>query len=312
MSFGDVIRSAASPSSLPFGIGGDANTIWHGDTVVDRVYELSTVDFSVIRSAAAPTNAGGIGGDANTIWHCYSVGPSDALHELSTVDFSVIRSAAPPYSYPEGIGGDANTIWHSDIYSDKIYELDTADFSVIRSAASPRSYPYGVGGDANYIWHCNYNPNTIYELSTVDFSVIRSAASPTGGSAYGIGGDANTIWHCNNEPDKIYELDAETTKTVSGTITSRSGIPLSGATVTIDGNTDTTDAAGQYSITIAPGTYTITAEYSLFKTAAQTLAVSADMTQDLTMYKVESMRKFTGRGASLEGGIGCGMGKRRK
>jgi len=30
--FGDVIRSAASPGTHPFGIGGDANTIWHSDT----------------------------------------------------------------------------------------------------------------------------------------------------------------------------------------------------------------------------------------------------------------------------------------
>jgi len=31
MDFGDVIRYADSPSSIPLGIGGDANTIWHCD-----------------------------------------------------------------------------------------------------------------------------------------------------------------------------------------------------------------------------------------------------------------------------------------
>lgn len=70
-SFGDVLRSAASPSLTPFGIGGDANTIWHCDENVDVVYELSTSDFSVVRSAASPSRAPyGIGGNANTIWHC--------------------------------------------------------------------------------------------------------------------------------------------------------------------------------------------------------------------------------------------------
>ena len=40
MAFGDVQQQAASPSSIPFGIGGDANTIWHNDTSSEKVYEL--------------------------------------------------------------------------------------------------------------------------------------------------------------------------------------------------------------------------------------------------------------------------------
>jgi len=63
------------------GIGGDANTIWHCDFGTDKVYELSTTDFSVIRSAASPGGYGyGIGGDANTIWHCDA--DIDLIYEL--------------------------------------------------------------------------------------------------------------------------------------------------------------------------------------------------------------------------------------
>jgi len=59
-----VIRSAASPYTYPYGIGGDVNVIWHCDDYAEVVYELSTVDFSVIRSAASPDIVpGGIGGE---------------------------------------------------------------------------------------------------------------------------------------------------------------------------------------------------------------------------------------------------------
>ena len=67
MAFGDVSRYASSPSTYPFGIGGDADTIWHCDYDADKVYELSTTDFSVDRSEDSPsTNPSGIGGDADT------------------------------------------------------------------------------------------------------------------------------------------------------------------------------------------------------------------------------------------------------
>jgi len=87
MAFGDIIRQAATGRALPYGVGGDANTIWHCDAMPDQVYELSTVDFSVVRQAASPGVAA---------W-----GPHD-------------------------IGGDANTIWHVDVITDEIYELDAA------------------------------------------------------------------------------------------------------------------------------------------------------------------------------------------
>ncbi len=206
MAFGDVIRFAASPTAKPAGIGGDADTIWHCETLTDRIYELSTTDFSVVRFAAGPVNfATGIGGDANTIWHCDV--DADKVYELSTTDFSVVRSAASPEVQPWGIGGDADTIWHcvSRLAIDKVYELSTTDFSVVRDAAGPFTYPRGIGGDANTIWHSDADKDRLYELSTTDFSVVRFAAPPTT-FPRGIGGGADTIWFCESINGRIYEL----------------------------------------------------------------------------------------------------------
>ena len=239
MAFGDVIRYAASPSNLPYGIGGDANTIWHCDRNESKIYELSTTDFSQVRDAASPSlYPYGIGGDANTIWHCNP--NSDLIYELSTTDFSNLREAASPSSDPYGIGGDANTIWNCDNAADRIYELDVTDFSNLRGAASPAAFPIGIGGDANTIWHCDPNSDLIYELSTTDFSQVRDAASPSL-HPYGIGGDANTIWHCNYIAAKIYELDAALV--VAPTVTTQAADLVEATTAT--GNGNITDNGGE-------------------------------------------------------------------
>ena len=82
---------------------GPYEVIWHCDDDVDKVYELSTIGFGVIRSTYSPEDLPrGIGGDANTIWHCDDC---DKVYELSTADFSVIRSASSPSTRPWGIGG---------------------------------------------------------------------------------------------------------------------------------------------------------------------------------------------------------------
>ena len=54
--------------SLPVAVAG---AIWHcNQNAPSEVYELSTNDFSVVRSASSPGSyALGIGGTANVIWH---------------------------------------------------------------------------------------------------------------------------------------------------------------------------------------------------------------------------------------------------
>lgn len=206
MPIGEIIRWLASPDSVPSGIGGDANTIWHCayEAFPNLIYELSSVDFSTVRSANAPAGGSyGIGGDANTIWHCN--GFADKIYELSTADLSSVRDAASPSIGAKGIGGDANTIWHCDSNLDKNYELSTTDFSVVRSANSPDTTPTGIGGNAATIWHCDFDSSDVYELSTTDFSTVESGSSPST-NPRGIGGDTDILWHCDQDTDCVYEL----------------------------------------------------------------------------------------------------------
>ncbi len=157
-------KTAASPSTMPCGIGGDSAKIWHSDTTADQIYELATTDFSVVRQAASPgTSPAGIGGDSAKIWHCDLA--ADQIYELATTDFSVVRQAASPGTLPYGIGGDSAKIWHCDPGAPQVYELSTTDFSVVRQAASPSTEPKGIGGDSAKIWHCDSAADQIYQLS---------------------------------------------------------------------------------------------------------------------------------------------------
>jgi len=176
--------------------------IWHCDSGVDRIYELSVDDFSVIRYASSPaTFPRGLGGGTDTIWHCDDY--ANAFYELSVVDFSVIRSTASGVC-PRGIGGKADVIWHTEEEPDRVHELSTIDFSSLRSATAPGPNPQGVGGDTDTIWHCEVFPDRFHELSTADLSSIRYVDRPDAPS--GAGGDVDTVWHCDIILCRIYEL----------------------------------------------------------------------------------------------------------
>lgn len=82
--FGDVVRSAASPSTETTGIGGDSSKIWHCDATTNKIYELKTSDLSVSRSAASPSNGPyGIGGDWAMLYLCDR--DADKVYQLGTV-----------------------------------------------------------------------------------------------------------------------------------------------------------------------------------------------------------------------------------
>ena len=100
-----ILRQANSPGRAFGDIGGTPDLIWHCDQFLGNVYELSSVDFSVIRSAASPytTSAFGMGGNAGAIYHTKTGGAGE-FAELSTVDFSLVRSALSGRNN-RGIGG---------------------------------------------------------------------------------------------------------------------------------------------------------------------------------------------------------------
>jgi hypothetical protein len=194
--------TTSSPDSDPRGIGGNSQVVYHTDNNVDMLYELSTSDLSVVRSAATPIETPrGIGGTTNTVWFVSNF--DDKVYELDPSDFSVVRSDNAPGGSPTGIGGDDNTIWHSQDSND-VYELDTTDFSVIRQSTTSGNSASGIGGDSNSIYVGDSFDDIVRELDTSDFSTVRSRTAYD--SPKGIGGDGNTIWYTDNIEAVNYRL----------------------------------------------------------------------------------------------------------
>ena len=209
MSFGDVIRSAAAPTTYGMDVGGDKNVIWWCDSTGGiSIYLLSGSDIAVVKSGSPPTWSKHIGGNVHNIWFMNDI---SNIFKLSTTDFSVLIDGGVISSYATGIGGDGGRVWHTEWDwhggPQLIYELFVIDLSVTRTGVNPVSYPRNVGGSASHIWHSDFISKTNYELSTTDFSIIQSAASPSL-APQGIGGDSNVIWHCDTSTNKIYELAA--------------------------------------------------------------------------------------------------------
>lgn len=75
---------------------------------------------------------------------------------------------------------------------------------------------------------------------------------------------------------------------LEGTITDDSGTPISGATVTVDGDTATTDSNGTYSLSIAPGDVTVSVEATDYHTDDVTITIGAGVvhTHDVTLERI--------------------------
>ena len=83
---------------------------------------------------------------------------------------------------------------------------------------------------------------------------------------------------------------AQGTSTISGHVTG-SGAGLSGATVTLDGPTRasaTTDASGDYTISVPPGVYTVTVNKGGFQTGSTQVVVGASTTETVDVDLTES------------------------
>lgn len=284
MSFGDVIRSAASISTNPLGIGGSYNTIYAADITDNRIRELNVSDFSNIRSALEPWNhAYGIGGNENIIWFCDA--GTKRLAKLNLSDFSVdwYIQASVYINIPDGIGGNENVVWCCSQSTNRTFELSTSDLSIIRMAGTSSDNPSGIGGDETKIWMSEIEGDRIYEVAVSDLSEILFVSSP-GTHPVGIGGDTSTIWHCDNIEDKIYELDAVVTYTISGNVQNSNGLNLPSVAISLEDDTDyftVSDVNGDYSQVVNPDVYDVVASIpGNTDQSASVDASSSDQTQD--------------------------------
>lgn len=224
MSFGNVIRSAASPVGNPGGIGGNASVIWLSEDFGKGTYELSVSDFSVVRYnvVSADFTFIGHGGDSSHIWFTAHSTFTDRygnlrdllrVGEISVEDLSILRHQVEiSYRFKptwRGAGGDSSVVWSNDLVWD---EGDYAYYWEIKKG-SPNNLDmiahfrvsgrcYGLGGTASTLWWADQSH--LRELNPNDGSILEGPVSTVTGK--GVGGDDATIWRAGD--GHVYEIAA--------------------------------------------------------------------------------------------------------
>ncbi len=93
-------------------------------------------------------------------------------------------------------------------------------------------------------------------------------------------------------PDGVTAFQGPASGVLSGSVTSKAGAPLAGATVSAgSGATATTDSSGDYSMTVPDGTYSVAAEdfgYKPRSTPGMTISTGQTTTQNFTLTSVPS------------------------
>ncbi|CAG6390623.1 carboxypeptidase regulatory-like domain-containing protein [Streptomyces cocklensis] len=103
-------------------------------------------------------------------------------------------------------------------------------------------------------------------------------------------------------PDGLAAFRTGPHGTVSGTVTSQTdGEPLAGATVTMGDYTDTTDATGAFSITAAPGTYTVQVSDFGYGTQTRTGISVTDGGSATESFSLDSLPTSTVSGTVTDG-----------
>lgn len=165
-------RIVASPGSSPNGIGGDVNVIWHSDGRLDeatpsglnRLYELSVADFSVVRYTSA-AGISGCGGKSDVVYTCDAA----YVRKRSVTDFSVLQTKdlsgyGPPAlgtNYVWDVGGESDYVyaliswWGPAGLNLQILELDE-NLDVLGVVVNATSNDRGCGGSRNLLVIATY------------------------------------------------------------------------------------------------------------------------------------------------------------
>ncbi len=107
-------------------------------------------------------------------------------------------------------------------------------------------------------------------------------------------GNGNTDQYMHAAEIRVVAAPEATTYTVSGTVTDGAS-PLAGAVVNIGGTTDTTNADGEYSVTLRAGTYTVSVTLNGYEvTGGGTLTVTDQNVSGHIITMQQVSRKITG------------------
>ena len=183
----EITFTMQSESRRPFGIWGDASTLYIADNEDKKIYAYnratlardSAKDFTL---PADNDNPYGIWSDGTTMWvadnadsKLYAYRLSDWTRDASK-DFGTLGAAGN--DNPEGLWSDGTTMWVSDFIDGKLYAYNLSDKSYDSSKdyelATANDEPTGIWSDGNKMYVADYDDETVFVYGSVRLSLTAS------------------------------------------------------------------------------------------------------------------------------------------
>ena len=203
MTFGDIIRSFATPGGSPRDLAWDGKTFWHTKDDTDRIYQFDPSTLKIIRSFAAPaTGTSGITFDGKYLWVSDNI--TDLAYQIDPTDGKVIRTIPLPGASPIALSWYVKTLWTIDNAGPTLYQMDLFG-NVIRSLATSTGNSPGIETYDGRLWFTSLSNALILEYDIGTLLEIRRTASP-GASPVGIVFDGKYLWNADTTEDRIYQL----------------------------------------------------------------------------------------------------------
>jgi hypothetical protein len=230
-----IIKSFASPVSLPTDIAWDGQFLWVQGYNEYKLYKISPVTGAVLQ--IIPTTVKRPYGFAydgsrlvildNEKKMIFFLDPANG-----NVSDSIDISSSSAQSYQTGLTTDGSHFWFSDTKGpqsyytgDSIYHLEPNGMEYSGFAALG-DYPSGLAYDGEFLWSSDNSTSTIRQMDPATNTIINTYLAPGGMYPNGLEWDGSNLWVINNASDSIYLINVESVTSSHGLSATEPGISV--------------------------------------------------------------------------------------
>jgi len=213
---GEVVKSFATPGTVPTGITFDGKNLWMADRKAKLIYCINPQNGEVIRSIPSPGYwPMGLTWDGEALWNAdikggipLSENYDGKIYRIDPKDGTILKTIPAPSSTPRGLAWDGKYLWCVDNDADEIIQFSPDDGTTIRSFIAPASECRGLTFDGKYLWVSDRRQDEIYMVDPETSNVIITLDAP-GPFTRGICYDGEFLWAIEYDHNKIYKLTVQ-------------------------------------------------------------------------------------------------------
>ena len=210
---GEIIKSFASPGTVPTGITFDGKNLWIADRKAKRIFCVNPLNGQVIRSIPSPGYwPMGLTWDGEALWNAdvkggiaLSENYDGKIYRIDPKDGTILKTIPAPSSTPRGLAWDGKYLWCVDNAADEIIQFSPDDGTTIRSFKAPAGECRGLTFDGKYLWVSDRIQDEIYMVDPETSNVIIITDAP-GPFTRGLCFDGKYLWANEYDHNMIYQL----------------------------------------------------------------------------------------------------------